>query len=170
MGRRIAYLLRHLLSIVALPATVTVVVPVWIARSGVPPDWPTSALDLLLIAVGVPVVTLGLVLFGASLHQFFSHGRGTLAPWDPPRRLVVRGPYAHVRNPMISGVIFVLWGTALLLRSWPHAVWAGIFLFINAVYIPLLEEPQLEERFGDEYARYKIHVRRFIPRFRPWTP
>ena len=95
-------------------------------------------------------------------------GKGTLAPWDPPRRLVVRGPYAYVRNPMISGVVFVLFGEALLLLSRPHLEWALLFLLINAVYIPLLEEPLLRERFGDEYREYSRHVPRLMPRLTPW--
>ena len=88
--------------------------------------------------------------------------------WDPPRRLVVRGPYAYVRNPMISGVLFVLLGEALLLLSRPHLEWALICLLINAVYIPLLEEPMLLERFGDAYREYCRHVPRLLPRLRPW--
>lgn len=145
----------------------TVIVPVWIARRS-EMVWPSTAPDLALVLAGVIVFGVGLVLFAASLHQFFSRGQGTLAPWDPPRRLVVRGPYRYVRNPMISGVIFILCGEALVLRSMPHARWAGLFVIINAVYIPLFEEPFLEQRFGDDYVRYSKHVRRFIPRLRPW--
>ena len=89
---------------------------------------------------------------------------------DPPRELVVRGPYRYVRNPMISGVVFVLFGEALLLLARPHLEWAILFLLINCVYIPLLEEPQLERRFGAAYTEYRRHVRRLIPRLRPWTP
>jgi len=93
-----------------------------------------------------------------------------LAPWDPPRHLVVRGPYRHVRNPMISGVVFVLFGEALVLLSGPHAQWALIFLVINFIYIPLLEEQRLKARFGEEYIEYCRHVPRLLPRLRPWTP
>ena len=100
-----------------------------------------------------------------------TEGDGTLAPWDPPRRLVVRGPYRFVRNPMISGVIFVLFSEALILRSLPLAAWAATFLVINLIYIPLSEEPMLRARFGDDYEEYCRHVRRFLPRVRPWqTP
>ena len=60
---------------------------------------------------------VGLLLFAASLRQFAVRGKGTLAPWDPPKHLVVEGPYRYVRNPMISGVLFVLLGEALVLRS-----------------------------------------------------
>src|SRR6185295_13856231 len=97
-----------------------------------------------------------------------SEGHGTLAPWDPPRALVVRGPYRFVRNPMISGVVFALFAEALVLLSRPHAVWAAAFGLLNLIYIPLIEEPQLERRFGEPYREYCKHVRRFLPRLRPW--
>ena len=107
---------------------------------------------------------------GRIRSRFASDGKGTLAPWDPPRRLVIHGPYRYVRNPMISGVVFVLFGEALMLRSGPHVQWALIFLIINFIYIPLLEERQLKERFGDAYVEYCRHVPRLLPRLRPWTP
>jgi protein-S-isoprenylcysteine O-methyltransferase Ste14 len=71
---------------------------------------------------------------------------------------------------MISGVLFVLFGEALVLVSGPHASWALTFLVINLIYIPLLEEPPLRYRFGAAYAEYCKHVPRVIPRLRPWTP
>ena len=95
-------------------------------------------------------------------------GRGTLAPWDPTRRLVAEGPYRHVRNPMISGVLLMLVGEALLSRSGVLALWAGAFLLINHTYFLLSEEPGLERRFGDSYRVYRAHVPRWIPRPRPW--
>lgn len=104
------------------------------------------------------------------LAVFARDGEGTLAPWDPPRRLVVRGPYRHVRNPMISGVSIILFGEALLVASRPHLIWALMFLTINALYSPLFEEPQLRRRFGTAYDEYCRHVPRLIPRLRPWMP
>lgn len=163
-------LLRHLVAIVALPVAVTILVPVWISRRyAVEAVAPSSLPEGLLLIPGVGFLLVGLVLFSACLRQFAKQGRGTLAPWDPPRRLVIRGPYRWVRNPMISGVILVLFGEACLLRSVPHAVWAAVFVAVNCVYIPLLEEPQLEARFGDDYRRYRNNVRRFLPRLRPWS-
>ena len=93
---------------------------------------------------------------------------GTAGLADSPRRLVVQGPYRFVRNPMISGVIFLLFGEALVLVSRPHAVWAVAFLVLNLIYIPLVEEPQLERRFGDSYREYRANVWRFLPR--AWHP
>jgi protein-S-isoprenylcysteine O-methyltransferase Ste14 len=161
---------RHLLAIAVLPVTVTIVVPLWIKRrSGVPFGFGHGPSALALQLAGAAVLTLGLVLFTASLRRFATEGRGTLAPWDPPRVLVVRGPYRWVRNPMISGVIFILFGEAFMLRSLAHLGWAAAFLAINLIYIPLLEEPQLEDRFGESYRHYCRHVPRVFPRLRPWT-
>ena len=162
-------LLRHLLAIAILPFSVTVLVPVWLARRNGTALGPGATPPALLAqAAGGALLIIGLILFVASLRGFDREEAGTLAPWDPPRRLVVRGPYAYVRNPMISGVLFVLLGEALLLLSRPHVEWALIFLLINAVYIPLLEEPLLLERFGDGYREYCRHVPRLLPRLRPW--
>jgi protein-S-isoprenylcysteine O-methyltransferase Ste14 len=104
-----------------------------------------------------------------TISLFASFGEGTLAPWDPPRRLVVRGVYRRVRNPMISGVLFVLLGEAALLGSPPILVWFLFVFALNALYIPLIEEHSLANRFGEEYLDYRRNVPRWIPRLRPWT-
>jgi protein-S-isoprenylcysteine O-methyltransferase Ste14 len=164
-------LIRHLLAIAVLPFTVAVLVPVWIAqRYGVALSLGPSAGPVLLQVAGLALLGLGLVLFVASVWRFATDGKGTLAPWDPPQVFVARGPYQFVRNPMISGVILILFGEALALLSPPHGVWAVCFLILNLIYIPLVEEPQLERRFGDSYREYRRHVRRFLPRLRPWRP
>lgn len=164
-------LLRHLLSVAALPFVMTVVIPIWLARRNavtlrLADSMPSTLLQLL----GVGVLGIGLLLFASSLRRFATEGEGTLAPWDPPRRLVVRGPYRYVRNPMISGVILILFGEALLLLSRAHFMWALTFFAINAVYIPLFEEPQLAGRFGEDYNEYRSNVPRLVPRLTPWDP
>jgi protein-S-isoprenylcysteine O-methyltransferase Ste14 len=164
-------LLRHLAAVAVFPLTVTVLIPLWIARRYVIRlALGSSATALLLQGSGVAVLCVGLILFLSSLRRFASDGQGTLAPWDPPQHLVVQGPYRFVRNPMISGVVVILVGEAMLLRSRPHAVWALLFLGINLVYIPLLEEPLLRLRFGNAYREYCRHVPRLFPRFHPWRP
>lgn len=169
--RTMIMLLRHLLAIAILPFTVAVLVPIWIAqRNGVALALGRSVGPVFLQVVGFALLTLGLVLSVASLRRFATEGRGTLAPWDPPSVFVVHGPYQFVRNPMISGVILFLFGEALVLLSPPHVAWAVCFVILNLIYIPLVEEPQLERRFGDPYREYRRHVRRFIPRLRPWRP
>ena len=164
-------ILRHLLSVAALPGTVLLAVPWWIARThGVHLAPGASAGALALQASGAALLAIGASLAAASVIRFAGEGRGTLAPWDPPRAFVVHGPYQFVRNPMISGVIACLFGEACVLRSFPHLVWALSFLAGNLAYIPWVEEPQLEKRFGEPYRDYCRHVRRFVPRARPWRP
>ncbi len=162
--------LRHLLAIAVLPFTVAALVPICVARRfAVTPGLGRTIPDLLLLLGGVCLLAVGLALFVASLRRFSGEGHGTLAPWDPPRELVVTGPYRHVRNPMISAVVLFLFGESLLLLSLAHAAWAAFFLGLNLVYIPLIEEPQLARRFGEPYREYCRHVPRVLPRLRPWT-
>jgi protein-S-isoprenylcysteine O-methyltransferase Ste14 len=118
---------------------------------------------------GASLIGLGLLLMFKTITLFTTMGQGTLAPWDPPRRLVVRGIYRHVRNPMISGVFCILLGEAMLFGSRPLLYWFVLFVLANALYIPLVEEPGLARRFGADYLRYKQNVPRWIPRLRPWV-
>ncbi|MFI5314612.1 MAG: methyltransferase family protein [Myxococcota bacterium] len=161
--------LRHALAIAILPVTVTIVVPIWIGRRfGTSVSFPDAFFESLSLAIGLVCLGLGAALFAACLRRFVGEGEGTLAPWDPPRALVLNGPYRYVRNPMISGVIAVLLGEALCLRSLPHFAWALVFTAMNLVYIPLIEEPGLERRFGEAYRRYCENVPRIVPRATPW--
>jgi protein-S-isoprenylcysteine O-methyltransferase Ste14 len=118
--------------------------------------------------VGLCAVVLGIVLLIWTISLFARLGRGTLAPWEPTKRLVVSGPYRHVRNPMITGVLCILLGEALLFQSWPIGMWMVLFFIINALYFPLAEEKDLERRFGAEYILYLKNVPRWIPQLRPW--
>jgi protein-S-isoprenylcysteine O-methyltransferase Ste14 len=155
---------RQLRAIALLPVMVTLVVPALVLRSDSElGPWP-------LAAVGVALIALGLVLVIWTVTLFARIGRGTLAPWDPTARLVVAGPYRHVRNPMISGVLTVLLGEAALFGSLPLLVWFGTVFAVNAIYFPLVEEPGLRQRFGEDYERYCANVPRWLPRFRPWEP
>ena len=162
-------LVRQLGAILALPFMAAVVIPLAIARVwGIGWIAPATVPATLAVAGGAASLGAGLVLFAACVVRFATQGRGTLAPWDPPTTLVLHGAYRHVRNPMISGVMFVLLGEAAVLRSLPHALWVVLFVAANALYIPLVEEPQLERRFGSSYRRYRSNVPRFVPRLRPW--
>ncbi len=159
--------LRHLASIALLPFVVTVVIPIWIMARYEPPAIRSVTVVLLRI-LGMITLGLGFFLFAHSLRRFATEGEGTLAPWDPPRKLVVRGPYRFVRNPMISGVLLILFGEAMLFHSPALGVWALTFFALNAVVIPLIEEPQLRDRFGEAYIEYCNNVPRLIPRTTPW--
>jgi protein-S-isoprenylcysteine O-methyltransferase Ste14 len=163
---------KHLRAILLLPGMVLLVIPGTILCRG---GFDTLGLwrsvpssKVILPIIGIICVGVGLVLMVATIRLFGTVGRGTLAPWDPPQHLVVRGVYRHVRNPMISGVLFVLLGESVLTASMPLFRWFLIFAVINAIYIPLLEEPMLVNRFGEDYQVYKRNVPRWVPRLRPW--
>ena len=158
-------MVRHLAAVLALPFNVLVTVPALILwRTG---GFESPSIFALSTDVGVASMALGLSLMVSTIGLFVRVGRGTLAPWSPTERLVVLGPYRWVRNPMISGVLLVLLGEALIFRSvWIFAWWAFFFLG-NAVYLPVSEEPGLEARFGEAYLRYKREVPRWLPRLFP---
>lgn len=123
-----------------------------------------SVIVWLLRSVGILAIIAGILLFSWCVTLFARIGQGTLAPWDPTRYLVAVGPYRFIRNPMISGVAFMLIGESLFWGSWWVGLWAGIFIGINHFYFVLSEEPGMEKRFGENYRLYKAHVPRWIPR------
>jgi len=116
----------------------------------------------------VPAV-FGLVFAVWTVLLFMKFGKGTPAPWDPPKKLVVRGPYRHVRNPMITSVLLMLITESLVFQSWFLAGWTLVFFMMNLLYFPLVEEKGLERRFGEDYRAYKANVPRWVPRLRPWS-
>lgn len=163
--------LRRLLSILLLPGVVLLALPgLILSQTGAFPlawsdpfPWrPAQAL------LGAGLILAGLFLLARTAALFGSVGQGTLAPWDPPRKLVVRGVYRHVRNPMISGVLGVLLGEGLLFGSAPLLVMFALAALLNLVYIPLVEEPGLVRRFGPDYEAYRRNVPRWIPRRTAW--
>jgi protein-S-isoprenylcysteine O-methyltransferase Ste14 len=163
---------KHLRAILLLPVTGTVVIPgviLWLTGLDTLALWQSApAARVSLTIVGGALVCMGLVLVVATIRLFITVGKGTLAPWNPPQRLVVRGVYRHVRNPMIAGVLFVVLGEAIVAASLPLLGLFALAVIVNAVYIPLSEEPGLAKRFGDDYLTYKQNVPRWIPRLRPW--
>jgi protein-S-isoprenylcysteine O-methyltransferase Ste14 len=117
------------------------------------------------------VAGLAIALAGAAtalwcVLAFATLGRGTPAPFDPPRRLVVRGPYRFVRNPMYLGAGVALAGAALYYRSLALLSYAAIFVLTMHLFVVAYEEPTLARTFGADYAAYRARVRRWLPRWR----
>jgi protein-S-isoprenylcysteine O-methyltransferase Ste14 len=113
---------------------------------------------------GLIVTALGAALAVWCILSFAVLGRGTPAPFDPPRRLVVRGPYRFVRNPMYLGASLALAGAALFLQSLALLAYAAGFLLITHVFVVVYEEPALKRTFGDDYETYQRRVPRWLPR------
>ena len=113
--------------------------------------------------LGMIVGSAGVVVALWCISTFMWIGKGTPAPFDPPRRLVIRGPYRFVRNPMYMGAGTALAGAALFYES-PHLlVYGGIFLLVSHLFVMLYEEPTLRRTFGPEYEAYCHRVRRWWP-------
>jgi protein-S-isoprenylcysteine O-methyltransferase Ste14 len=163
---------RFLASLIA-PILVVGVIPLWLIHNRLAAydtRWPAgSAVAWIGRLLGGSMAFVGLGLFAWCVTLFARLGRGTIMPWDPTQRLVVSGPYRHVRNPMISGVLFMVAGQALYWGSWLTGSLALFFFLVNHFYFILSEEPGLEKRFGENYRRYKANVPRWRPHIRPWT-
>lgn len=112
---------------------------------------------------GIAVLALGAALVLWCVTSFIRLGKGTPAPFDAPRRLVVRGPYRFVRNPMYIGAALVLAGAALFYDSLWLFAYAASFLIVFHLFVVLYEEPTLRRTFGPDYAAYCHHVRRWWP-------
>lgn len=145
---------RAVLAFAALPGVVAFGVPLLMAwsRHRDTPFWLPGLLPL------VP----GVLLLAWCSRQLTTHGQGTLAPWDPPRRLVTGGAYRRSRNPMYIGVSLVLVAWALGFRSWPLALYAAIVMLAFHLRVVLSEEPQLARVYGTQWTRYASQVPRWI--------
>lgn len=160
-----------LISAFSLPFTVLIVIPgllLW-WTDDFKPGWGLGPVgDWLLSFLGFAIVGAGLYLMVITIRLFWKEGKGTLAPWAPPKKLVVAGPYRYVRNPMILGVLVVLLGETVFFGSLVIFVCAVVFFVINHFYFMFSEEPGLVGRFGEEYLRYRENVPRWLPRLKPW--
>ena len=112
---------------------------------------------------GILVGALGALLTLACVVSFVARGRGTPAPFDPPRELVAVGPYRWVRNPMYLGAAGVILGAGLIVGSPGICLLAPAFLLFFHLLVVLYEEPTLERTFGDSYRRYRRDVHRWLP-------
>jgi len=117
--------------------------------------------------LGLVLAVLGGLLAASCITVFITRGRGTPAPFDPPRTFVATGPYRYVRNPMYLGAIGVLLGAALMAGSASIALLTIGFWGLMECFVLFHEEPALEERFGETYLEYKSQVRRWVPRLHP---
>jgi protein-S-isoprenylcysteine O-methyltransferase Ste14 len=165
---------RHVLSFLLAPVTMTLVIPAvivgWADVRG--PDL-ASPLGVALLIVGALMVAAGLGMLLWTVYLFDRVGKGTLGVGDvmgQPVNLVVRGPYRHVRNPMISGVVAILLGEAAIAASGWLLLWAAIFFAMLTTFIQAWEEPHLAQRFGAQYVSYRQNVPRWIPRRTAWEP
>ena len=164
--RRVFAVLGTAAFLLLAPGTVAGLIPWWISRWHLNPAFlgftPFRATGVLLMAAGIAVV---LEAFG----RFALQGIGTPAPVFPTRRLVVKGSYRYVRNPMYVAVTSLILGQALLLGNLHLLAYAVFPLLMAHLWVVTYEEPTLRRTFGAEYQTYCAHVPRWIPRLSPWA-
>jgi len=155
--------LKSLLATVVLPGTITGFVPwAYYGLSGVD----VRSLRPLQLA-GFPMLVFGALVLLTCIWEFARKGKGTLAPVDPPKHLVIEGLYRYVRNPMYVGVITILLGELLLVWTKSFAAYVAFVVVAVNVFVMGYEEPTLRRLFGREYEEYCRRVGRWMPRLGP---
>jgi len=158
-------LLKHFRDILIFPFTVMVILPYLLYNDQQGQQFNAIIFKIIGVLIGMG----GLSLFIYTVFLFRTIGKGTLAPWSPKQKLVVKGPYKYSSNPMITGVFFILLGETFFFHSFSILNLAILFFIFNTVFFILIEEPDLYKRFGNDYLEYKKHVPRWIPRLHPYT-
>ena len=115
---------------------------------------------------GMAIAGVGAAVALWCIFTFALIGKGTPAPFDPPRKLVIRGPYRFVRNPMYIGAGLALGGAALFYESWQLLVFTGTFFLVARLFVLIYEEPVLGRSFGQDYQTYRTRVNRWWPKIR----
>jgi protein-S-isoprenylcysteine O-methyltransferase Ste14 len=152
--------LRTILFTLLVPGTELVLVPLLVVVLGLGPR-----LDLGPARYsGLAPLLAGLAVILWCFVDFVRRGRGTPAPYDPPRELVVAGLYRYVRNPQYVGVVLVLLGEALLTGMVVLFGYAALMAVGYSLFVRYYEEPTLGRLFGEPYARYRQAVPRWLPR------
>jgi protein-S-isoprenylcysteine O-methyltransferase Ste14 len=152
MARSDGIFLRALVAFLALPGIVAFAVPLLLlrpaGRTRLEPD-------------GALVLAIGCLVLLACVREFYVAGKGTLAPWAPPRHLVTSGLYRYSRNPMYVGVLLVVGGWALAFRSTSLAVYAITLVVAFHLRVVLGEEPWLARTHGEAWEHYRHRVPRW---------
>jgi protein-S-isoprenylcysteine O-methyltransferase Ste14 len=147
---------RAVVAFIALPGVLAFALPLLIAHWTHPSPVPNP--------LGLIGVLGGLLVLLWCAREFYVAGRGTLAPWDPPRILVVSGPYRYCRNPMYIGVELILIGWAAFYRSATLASYALVVAIAFHLRAVLAEEPWAAATFGDAWSAYRSRTPRWLPR------
>jgi protein-S-isoprenylcysteine O-methyltransferase Ste14 len=145
--------LRALFAFLALPGMVAFVIPLLVITP-THRQWREPW--------GLVPLVLGAAVLALTVREFYVAGRGTLAPWSPPRQLVTSGLYRYSRNPMYTGVLLILCGWAIGRRSWPLALYAAGVAIAVHLRVLLHEEPFLARAHPDEWPAYRARVGRWV--------
>src|SRR3954470_14670125 len=151
--------LRTVLFAILVPGTELVLLPLVVVLLGLGPRLELGPARY----SGLVPLLVGLVIIPRCFADFIRRGRGTPAPYDPPRELVVAGLYRYVRNPQYVGVVLVIVGEALLTGMVVLFGYAALMALGYHLFVRYYEEPTLGRLFGEPYARYREAVPRWLP-------
>jgi protein-S-isoprenylcysteine O-methyltransferase Ste14 len=152
--------IRCLAYVIGLPSVLLGLVPWYLLSFGQP--WKTS-LGLLLTVSAAVFCLGGAILLFAGAYYLIRRGDGTPLPFDPPKRMVVSGPYAHIQHPMLLGFVCLALGEACWFHSPSLGVYSGVIALFSHLFVILAEEPGLKERFGEDYEAYQAVTPRWFP-------
>jgi len=147
-------LIRAVTAFVALPGMVGFALPVLIGAASHRPVRSVGLAGLILC--------LGTTLLLSCVREFYVAGRGTLAPWDPPKHLVTTGPYRVTRNPMYVGVLTIIAGWCVLWEATALIIYAVVVLVGFQARVVLAEEPWAARQFGSQWQAYRAKVPRWL--------
>ena len=168
MGQRISLAFRSTVYAIGFFLTLVWLIPSWLgirAAHVAISESPWRMLGILPLSVGIAIAFW-------CVANFVVAGRGTPAPFDAPRHLVIKGPYRYVRNPMYVGGLLFLGGWAWLFADFSLTLLGyalGLIVALN-LFIWLYEEPILRRKFNGDYKEFCLNVGRWIPRTQPWQP
>lgn len=148
---------RAAFAVLAMPGLIAGYLPWSISRGA--ERWPLSigTFHWLGLFIAVPAF----ILFAVTVRDFFVKGRGTIAPWDPPRALMAEGVYGWSRNPMYVGVLGMIWGQGVWFRSGEVLLYGTVMAFVFHFRVLLGEEPWLAKTFPEPWAAYTARVKRW---------
>lgn len=150
--------IKSILFFILAPGMVAGVIPLTLLRNG-------SKLETGFVSyLALPLWVIGTTVLIWCFWDFLAKGKGTPAPTDPPKQLVVSGLYKYVRNPMYFGVLLIIIGHFIWFGYWGLLIYAVVVWIAFNLFVRLYEEPNLRKRFGAEYENYLKSVPRWIPR------
>ena len=152
--------LRTVVFTLLVPGTVLGVIPFALTEGGYGPHLQLGGMHWL----GFVLLAPGCAIILSCFADFVRRGRGTPAPYDPPRQLVITGLYQYVRNPQYLGVLLVCMGQAVLTGRVILLGYAMVLGIVYHLFVRFYEEPTLKRKFGEAYLRYCDEVPRWLPK------
>ncbi len=152
--------IRSLAYTIGIPGILLGLVPWYLLRFS---QTGKTSLGLLLNVSGAVFCLGGAALLFSGAYYLIRRGDGTPLPFDPPKRMVVSGPYAHIQHPMLLGFFCIAAGEACWFHSPSLGLYSGVIALFTHLFVTFGEEPRLKERFGEDYEAYQTVTPRWFP-------